>query len=108
MYSKATQAAVVTTVSSRAFTPKISVLAMTQGIREITTLPISLRVLTLSVIWGEAVTIRLSIYLFPPILWNTLAMAMVWVRGRLAGHTKLQVPQVTHRPRFSLSRASRS
>ena len=49
-YSKPTQAAVVTAVSSSARRPKIMAEAMMQGTREMTTLPISFRVETLSVI----------------------------------------------------------
>ena len=57
-YSNPTQAATVTPVTSSARMPKMKAAATIQGTRAITTLPIRPRVVELSRICGEAVTIR--------------------------------------------------
>ena len=89
-YSKTTQARVVTAVSRIARMPKISPDATMLGTSAISTLPIRPRVVALSRIWGEAVTIRRSsIPYFPPLrsspMYQAFARPMFWATGRLAG-----------------------
>ena len=94
-YSKPTQAATVTPTTSSARIPKMKQpQGRMQGTRAMITLPISPRVVELSRICGEAVTIRrcssmghFPAFPFFSFRYQALASAMVWLTGRLAGQT---------------------
>ena len=89
--SKTTQAAADMTTSTSERRPKRMTAAIRAGTSAIRTSAMILRVVSLFLIWGAAVTVKFTAH-FPPFLSICLASTKVAVSGSLPGQTKEQQP----------------